>query len=226
MKKNFAVIGLGQFGSQVALTLESLGQQVFAFDKHEEAISDVRDYVTSASILDCSDKKCLVQSGIASCDVAIVCVKTNTPDLFLTVLNLKEIGIPSIIARANSNEEGVILEKIGATRVIYPEKESAIRLANQITSSDILEYIEISPDYQVAEVDAPKEFIGESIEDLKLRSRYKISILAIRRAEKVIVIPSSEEHIDHGDTLVIVGATADIVDFSKKFNPKINGRKK
>jgi trk system potassium uptake protein TrkA len=226
MKKNFAVIGLGQFGSQVALTLEKLGQQVFAFDKDEEAVSQLKNYVTSITILDCSDKACLSESGISSCDVALVCIKTNTPDLFLTVLNLKEMGIPTIIARANSPEEGVILEKIGATRVIYPEKESAIRLANQITSSDILEFIEISPDYQVAEVPAPKEFISNTIEELNLRAKYKISILAIRRDDKVMVIPSADEKIKVEDILVIVGATSDIVDFSKKFHPKVNGRKK
>lgn len=221
MKKNFAVIGLGQFGSQVATTLEGLGQQVFAFDKDEEATSVLRDYVTSATILDCTDKQCLINGGVSACDTAIVCLSAESPDIYLTVLNLKEIGISNIIVRARTDEEGKILQKIGATRVIYPEKESAVRLANQITSSDILEYIEISPDYQVAEVQAPSEFIGKAIDSLKLRSKYSISILAIRENDKVIVVPSADQKVEKNNVLVIVGATKDIVNFSKKFGRKI-----
>jgi len=217
MKKNFAVIGLGQFGSYVATTLEGLGQQVFAFDKSEDAVSSLRDYVTSAAILDCTDKQCLINSGVSACDTAIVCLASESPDVYLTVLNLKELGVQNIIVKARTDEEGKILQKIGATRVIYPEKESAVRLANQITSSDILEYIEISPDYQVAEVPAPDEFAGKAIDSLKLRSKYSISILAIRENDKVIVVPSADQKINKEDVLVIVGATKDIVNFSKKF---------
>jgi trk system potassium uptake protein TrkA len=135
------------------------------------------------------------------------------------------MNIPTIIVRANSLDEGKILEKIGATKVIYPEKESATRLANQITSSDILEYIEISPDYQVAEIAAPKEMIGKSIDSLKLRSKYKISILGIKRNGKVIVIPGAEEVISEKDILIIVGATQDIIDFNKKFHPRLKNGK-
>jgi trk system potassium uptake protein TrkA len=221
MKKNFAVIGLGQFGRQIATTLEGLGQQVFGFDKNEEAISTIKDFLTSATILDCTDKACLLQSGISTCDTAVVCLGSGNAEAYLTVLALKEIGIQNIIVRASTDDEGKIFQKIGATKVIFPEKETAIRLANQLTSSDILEYIEVSPDYQVAEVSAPNDFLGRAIDSLKLRSKFGISILAIRKEDRVIVIPSAEQEIEENDILVIVGATNDIIDFNKKFNPKI-----
>lgn len=218
MKKNFAVIGLGKFGSQVALTLEGLGQNVLAFDNEESVVERVKDYVTSAKILDSTDKEALKDSGVLQCDVAIVGIgNADISSSLMTVLNLKELGVRTIIARAVSSEHGKILSKIGANRVIFPEKESAIRFANQITSSDILEFIEVSPHYQAGEFIVPKEFIGKSIDSLNLPKNYRILVLAIRRGSNVIVIPRVSEKIKQGDILVIVGQTKDIVSLGKKY---------
>lgn len=220
MKKNFGVIGLGNFGYNIALTLEKLGQQVMAFDRSEEGIECVKDSVTVAQIIDSTNKEELEQSGISACSVVIVCLGGDAEATFLTVLNLKELGINTIIARAKTNAEGKILEKIGATKVVYPERESAIRLANQLVSSDILEYIEVSPDYQAAEIDAPESFIGKKLEDLKLTKKYRILVIALKRENENIIIPSSKQIVAKGDVIVIVGKTEDIIDFSKQFNPK------
>jgi len=222
MKKNFGVIGLGTFGSNIAITLEKLGQQVMAFDKDEVSIGRVTDYITLASILDSRDKKALEESGINACDTVIVSLGDNCDATFLTVLNLKEIGIKNIIAKAHTLEEGRILDKIGATRVIYPEMEGAVRLANQLTSSDILEYIEISPDYQVTEIEVPKEFVGKKIEDLHIAKKFNILIIAIREKEKTLIVPSSTEVIKKGCILVVVGQTKDILTFVKKYNSDDN----
>lgn len=218
MKKNFGVIGLGTFGSNIAITLEKLGQQVIAFDKDECAVEKVADYMTLAHILDSRDKKALEESGINTCDTVIVSMGDNCDSIFLTVLNLKEIGIKNIIAKAHTGEEGRILEKIGATRVIYPEMEGAVRLANQLTSSDILEYIEISPDYQVTEIEAPKEFIGKKIEELHITKKFNILIIALRDKEKTTIVPSPNELIKKEQILVVVGQTKDILTFVKKYN--------
>jgi trk system potassium uptake protein TrkA len=161
-----------------------------------------------------------MQSGIRSCDTIIVCIGQDAAATFITVLNLLEMGILTVIAKATTYEEARILEKIGATRVIFPEKESAIRLANQMVSSDILEYIEISPDYQVAELEVPKEFSNKKLEDLHLMRKFNIIIIAIRRENEIKIIPKASEKLSEGDTLVIVGQTKDIFEFVKKFNPK------
>ncbi len=218
LKKNFAIIGLGKFGTNIALTLEKLGQQVMAFDKSREVLEQVKEYVTSAKMLDATSKEALRESGIISCDTVIVCIGEAADASFLTVLNLKELGLASIIAKAHSPEQGVILEKIGATRVIYPEKESAIRLANQLTSSDILEFLEVSEEYQVAEMPAPKAFDQQTLEALHLREDFNIIVLAIKRNDKVIGVPQSKEVIQRDDLIVAVGQAKDMQKFLKKYN--------
>ncbi|MBS3172517.1 TrkA family potassium uptake protein [Candidatus Woesearchaeota archaeon] len=223
MRKNFGVIGLGKFGSNLALTLEKLGHQVMAFDSNESKVDKLKDYVTLVGILDSTDKKALDGSGIKACDAVIVSVGEDAAASFLTVLNLKEIGVKNIIVKAKMQEDGRILEKIGATRVMYPEMESAVRLAHQLTSSDILEYLEVSPDYQVAEMDASKEFVGKKLEELHIIRKHNVLVLAIRRGSKTIIIPGGKEEIVKGDVLIIVGQTNDIVDFIKKFSSK-NGK--
>jgi len=220
MKKNFGVIGLGKFGYNMAVTLEKLGQSVMAFDQSEKEVESVKDFVTCAQILDSTDIKALENSGISACNTVIVCMGGSAEDNFLTVLNLKELGIKTIITNAETDSEGKILGRIGAAKIVYPEKESAIRLANQLISSDILEYIEISPDYQVAEIEAPKKFVEKKLGELDLRSRYQILIIALKRANENIIIPSSDEFIFDGDVLVVVGQTKDILEFSKKFGEK------
>jgi trk system potassium uptake protein TrkA len=222
MKKNFGVIGLGTFGSNIAITLEKLGQQVIAVDNDESAIGKIAEYTTLTNILDSRDKKALEESGINACDTVIVSLGDNCDASFLTVLNLKEIGIKNIIVKAHTLEEGRILDKIGATRVIYPEMEGAIRLANQLTSSDILEYIEISPDYQVTEIEVPKEFIGKKIEELHIAKKFNILIIAIREKERTLIVPASTEIIKKGCVLVVVGQTKDILTFVKKYNSNGN----
>lgn len=218
MKKNFGVIGLGKFGYNMAITLEKLGQQVMAFDKSEYEVETVKDFVTCAQILDSTDLSALENSGISVCETVIVCIGESVEDNFLTVLNLKELGIKNIISNAETDQEGRILEKIGAAKVVFPEKESAIRLANQLVSSDILEFIEVSPDYQVTEINAPSKFLNKELKELHLRGDYKILIIAIKRGDQNIIIPSSEEVILKGDVLVIVGPTKEILNFSRKFN--------
>jgi trk system potassium uptake protein TrkA len=220
MKKTFAVIGLGKFGSHVAMTLEQLGHMVLAFDKDEKAVEKMRDYVTHASILDSTDKKALEESGLVKCDVALVSIGHSTANNFLTVLNLNEIGVRAIIAKAQTIEEGRILEKIGATKVVYPERESAIRLANQLVTSDILEFIEISPDYQASEINAPWQFIGKTIEELNTMKNYKVLVLAIRTGDKTVIIPPQKEVIKKDNVIVVVGQTRDVIAFIKKFNGK------
>ncbi|MEK6857074.1 MAG: TrkA family potassium uptake protein [Nanoarchaeota archaeon] len=216
-KHNFAVVGVGKFGSNMAITLEQLGHPVLALDKDEIALDKVKNYVTSAKVVDTSDREALLESGIKNCDTVIVAIGSNADASFLTTLNLKEMGIAKIIAKAHTLEQGRILEKIGATKVVYPEKESAIRLGNQLTSSDVLEQIEISPDYLVNELEVSKEFVGKSLEAIGLRKKNRVMVVAIKRAGETIMIPVYEEVVAKGDILVLVAHKNDMQKFREEF---------
>ncbi|MBI2665877.1 TrkA family potassium uptake protein [Candidatus Woesearchaeota archaeon] len=218
MSKNYGVIGMGRFGRSIALSLEKFGQNVMAFDKDPANLESVKDYVTLARILDATNKEALRESGITGCDTVIVSMGDAVEASFLIVLSLKELGVKTIIAKASTTQQGAILEKIGASKVVYPERESAIRLASQLTSSDILEFLEVSPDYQVAEFMAPSQFVGNSLENLELQKEYHVLILAIRRKNKIIGIPSGKEKINDSDILVAVGQTKEMSKFLKRWN--------
>ncbi|MBI4148464.1 TrkA family potassium uptake protein [Candidatus Woesearchaeota archaeon] len=217
MVKSFAVIGLGRFGSSLATALSKLGYAVLAIDKNEEKIQPIKEYLTHANVGDSTDKEVLKQAGVLSCDVVIVAMGERISASLITTLNLKELGAKYIIAKANHYEQARILEKIGADRIVYPERDSAIRLANQLVSSDILQFIEASPDYMVYEVQAPKEFFDKSLHDLNLRRTHKIVVLAIRRDGTSIIIPETTHSIDKGDELVIIGKTDDLRTFMHAF---------
>ena len=214
---NFGVVGLGRFGTSVALTLEQLGYPVLALDSVEAHLSKVKDYLTSAKLIDTTDKQALQESGITNCQTVIVAIGEDMKSSVLTALNLKELGVKNIVAKAHSDEHARILEKIGCNNVLLPEKESGIRLANQLTSSDILEFIEVSPDYKVEEINSPKDFVGKKLGELDLRKQFQVIILAIRHPEGTIIIPTPEEEITKRDTLVVLSKTEDMSVFKKKF---------
>lgn len=190
---------------------------MLAVDKKEEELEKVKNYVTASQVLNTTSKEALAESGIKSCQTVVVCIGNPQSASFLTVLNLKELNIPNIIAKAHTQEQGRILEKIGADRVIYPEKESAARLANQLVSSDILEFLEVSLDYQVTEVPAPQNFWSKTLKELNLQETYHLVILALRRKGTVLGIPAPKESVEKGDVVVLVGRTEDMRKFAKKF---------
>ena len=162
MAKIIGVVGLGRFGSAVAKTLTQLGHDVLAIDTNEDNIEDIKDYVTLAKQVD-YDMLSLKESGISKCDIAVVAIGHSIQENILVTLMLKELGIRYIVARAVDDLHGKALEKIGANRVINPEKAMGIRLANQLISSDILDIIEISPEYTIQEFNAKKEFVGKEL---------------------------------------------------------------
>src|SRR3989338_529768 len=173
MKKTFGVIGLGRFGSSVALTLSKLGYKVIAADKDEHDMQRIKDYVTHALQLDATDIDSLKDAGFKNCDVVIVAIGEDVEGSIMATANLKEIGVKYVVAKAQNEQQGKILAKIGAYRIVFPEHDSGVRLANQLTQSDILEFIEVSPEYIVKELKVPKKFIGKSLRDLRLPNDYR-----------------------------------------------------
>lgn len=217
MRKTFGIIGLGRFGSSVALTLSRLGYTVIAADHEEGDVQRIKDYVTHALQLEATDIDALREAGFKNCDVVIVAIGEDVQSSILATSNLKEMGIKYVVAKAQTEQQGKILAKIGADRIIYPEHDSGVRLANQLTQSDILEFIEVSPEYIVKELNVPREFIGKSLRELQLPNKYQILVLAIKRGAKTQIIPSVDERVLAHDIFVIVGKREDVIRFMKLF---------
>jgi len=223
--RQFAIIGLGRFGSSVAKTLSGKRYQVLAIDSSEAIVQNISDEVTQAVCLDATDEKALRSVGIDNVDVAIVGVGTNLEASILITLNLKEIGIKEIVCKAVNEDHKKVLEKIGATRVVQPEREMGSRIANSLISTSVIEHIELSDESSIVELISPKEFIGKSLREIDVRVKYGVNVIAVKRKipsaskkgeeEIVNVTPKAEDIIKKGDILVVLGAN-ECIDLLKK----------
>lgn len=208
MRKNkqFAVVGLGRFGTSVAKTLYQMGYEVLAIDSDEARVQDFSDEVTHVVQADTTDEDTLRALGIRNFDVVVVAIGADVQANLLTTLQLKELGVPHIVAKAKNPLHGKMLEKIGADRVVFPERDMGQRVAHNLVSSNVLEYIELSPDYSIVEVAAPQMLVGKDLVETDLRGRYEVNVVAIRRGEQLLVPPSPTEKIRAKDVLFVVGA--------------------
>jgi trk system potassium uptake protein len=207
VKKQFAVIGLGRFGNSVASTLHDLGHDVLAIDADEERVQKFSDRVTHVVQADTTDENSLQALGLRNMDVVVVAIGENIQANVATTLLLKESGVPYIIAKASNVLHGKMLEKIGADRVVYPERDMGQRVAHSLVSSNVLDYIELSPNLSLVEVTAPGIFVGRTLAEANMRARYGINVVAIKRYEDLIVPPQPDELIHECDILIVVGPT-------------------
>lgn len=210
-RKQFGVIGLGRFGSAMASTLAELGHDVIGVDGDEERVRQLADVITQAIQLDATDAKALRAAGIADVNVAVVSIGENIESSLLVVMQLRELGIETIVAKAVTPLHGRILEKLGVSRVIFPEREMAIRVAHSLVMPNVIDYIELSRDFSIVELPAPEAFIGKTLKQLELRPRLGLTLVAIKRrapsgAEVTNVAPSAEEMILAGDVLALLGS--------------------
>lgn len=208
-KKNrtFGVIGLGRFGYHVARTLAQGGAEVIACDVDEEKVREVSEYVSLAYVLDATDAKALKESGIADVDVAVVSAGENIEASILIVVQLKELGVKEVVAKAVNPLHGKVLEKLGVDRVVYPEKEMAIRVAHSLLAGEFIEEIPIGEKHSIFELKAFDFMLGKTLRELDVRKRFGVSVLAIKRGENLIVNPVGDEKILPGDILVVLGTT-------------------
>lgn len=209
-KKQFAVIGLGRFGTSVAMTLQSLGHEVLAIDSVEEQVQKLSDVVTHVVQADTTDENSLKALGLRNFDAVVVAIGEDVQANVATTLLLKEMGIPYIIAKAKNALHGKMLEKIGADRVVYPERDMGQRVAHGLVSANVLDYIELSPNLSLVEVAAPESFFGKTLAQADLRALYGVNVVAIKRYEDLIVPPQPNELICDGDILIVIGATEGI----------------
>jgi trk system potassium uptake protein TrkA len=219
--RRFAVIGLGRFGQKLAVALAMSGAEVIAIDKNRDQVDLIRDQVSHAVRLDSTDEEALKAQGVDKVDVAMVSIGQGTGQGFeaavLTVVNLRQMGVRHIYARAESLTAGEVFSKIGATEVIYPEIESAQRLADKLIAPQIWEKIDFAPGYSLARLKAPASFDGMTVKELRLREKYNLNLVLIKRAwqgekeeEEIINVPMPDTIIYQGDILMVAGADTDL----------------
>lgn len=208
--KQYLVLGLGRFGTSIAKTLYELGQEVLAVDSDAELVNDIAPYVTQAMQLDATDEDVLATLGVSNFDAAIVSIGQNTRDSILVCVILKELGVPYLIAKANDDLHAKVLRKIGADRVVFPERDMGARVARSILTPNVLDLMNLSDDYQIIEIRVPSKWVGNSIIGLNVRRHYGLNILAIHRQERFLVSPAPDMLFASGDTLLVMGKKEDV----------------
>lgn len=203
----FAVIGLGSFGSNIAKTLYEKGNEVLAVDEDKEKIDEVKNFVSHAVHMDAADKENLQALGIKDMDVVIVSLGPEMEASILTVLYLSEMGTKRIVAKALTEDHAKILESVGATETIYPEKDMAIKTALKLNYPNVLEYLPLISGFGIQEIAPPEKFIGKNLRELDLRNKYGIQVIAIKELipEKTTFIPKADFILKDSDILVIMG---------------------
>lgn len=203
--KSYVVIGLGRFGTTLARQLCALGAEVLAIDVRNDLVNQVANDVTQAVTADAQDKEVLRTLGVRDFDCAIIAIGDDLAASVLTTMNLKELEVPYIICKAHDETHRRVLEKLGVDRVIIPEKENAERLARSLNSHNVLDYIELSEEYGILEVPAPKGWVGKTLKELNVRAKLGVNIIAVESGKKTNVSPSADYCIQAGDIMVVLG---------------------
>ncbi|MCC8161061.1 MAG: TrkA family potassium uptake protein [Oscillospiraceae bacterium] len=211
--KTFAVIGLGRFGTAVAAQLFNMGYEVLAVDKNMDKVNVISDNVTKAVCGDAREESVLKAVGIRNYDCAVVAIGDDLADSVLITLALKEMGVGQIICKARDNRHKKVLKKIGADNVIIPEQEAGIKTAVSLVSKRVMDLIDLSDEYGIADITAPKSWVGRSIEELSIRRKYGVNIIAVKNRlddNDVNIAPKSDYKFKETDIIVLVGETAEI----------------
>jgi len=221
--KKFAVIGMGTFGYSLVKELSKRGFEVIAIDFDEEKVKDVAEVATHAFAIDATDEKALKDAGIQDVDVAIVSVGPSISTSLLITLLLKEIGVKNVVVKVLDELHAKLVKKIGADRIMFPERDMAVKFVQSIVSPDIFEMLELSEDYKVAEIAVPSSFVNKTLATLDIRKRYNLHIIAIKRSLPVLrkngladikstveMAPGGDDELREGDVLVVIGKKKDI----------------
>lgn len=213
--KTYVVIGLGRFGVAAALKLQELGNEVLAIDTNAELVESISDSVTYAVVGDAQDERVLHSLGVKNYDCAVVAIGNDLAASVLITLNLKDLGMKKIICKAHDDLEKRALEKIGADRVIIPERVMGQKLAQTLNAERFLDFIELSEEYSVAELTAPARWVGHSLQELNLRNKYHINVIAAKRGGHVLVSLPAEFCFEQEDVVILLGANADLARIRK-----------
>lgn len=211
--KSILLIGLGRFGSTMAVKLHELGHEVMAIDTSEERINAVLPYVTSAQIGDCTNEQYIASLGVRNFDLCVVAIGDNFQSSLEITSLLKDLGAKFVLSRANRDIHAKFLLRNGADQVVYPEKDMALRAAIRFSSDNIFDFIELTPEHSIYEIPVPENWLGKTIVEINVRNRYNISILAIKYNDTLHPLPGANYIFKQEDMLVIMGANKDIKKF-------------
>ena len=218
MKKNqdiaYGIIGLGRFGSALARTLAEAGQEVIVLDKDEDKIKDMRQYTEYAFVTENLSQETLAETGIQNCDVVIVCIGEQVDVSILTTMRVIEMGIPHVISKALSAEQGAVLKKLGA-EVVYPERDMALRLGRKLLSNNFLDYVSLNNSVEIRQVQVPQPLIGRSVEETEIRQKYKLNIIAIENGRDTNIEVTPDYRLKADDIIVVIGKVDNIDAFRK-----------
>lgn len=216
MRKEFAVIGLGRFGGSICKALSEEGLEVMAMDIDEDKVNEYAKIASHAVIGDSTDESVLKNLGPRNFDHVIVAIGENIQASILTTLILKELGVNTITVKAQNDYHEKVLAKIGADHIVHPERDMAKRIAHNIVSNNVLDYLELSDEHSIVEIVANSRLAGNTLLDLDIRAKYGINIVAIKREKEVIVSPLATEMIQKEDILIVIGSLTDISRFEKR----------
>jgi len=205
VSKDYAVIGLGRFGASVAETLQEMGHSVLGVDISEARVNSLMHVLTKVVQADTTDEETLKNLGLRNFDAVVVAIGHEIQASTLTTLLLKEMGVKYIVAKAANDLHAKVLYRVGADRVVFPEREMGHRIASNLASTNILDYIELSPEVSLMEITARGQLASKKLRQLDLRNRFGINVLALKRGQEINVSPKADDYINEGDVLVVIG---------------------
>ena len=211
-KKTYAVLGLGRFGMPLATKLAQSGADVIGVDMDEERVRAFREYSEYAFVAKKLTKEVLEDIGIQDCDVAVICIGSRVETSILVTLNILNLGVPSVISKASSAEQGEVLRRLGAD-VVYPERDMALRTAKKILRENLVDYLSIGKDIEIIEIEISNKMINKTILELDLRKRYKLNVIAIRHDEETDIEVRPDCILHEGDTIAVIGREENVTRF-------------
>lgn len=211
---SFGIIGLGRFGTALAITLAEAGKEVIVIDEYESKVRDLRRYTDYAFVVDNLDKETLKETGIQNCDVVVVCIGEKIDISILTTMRVVEMGVPTVISKAISVEQGAVLKKIGA-EVVYPERDMALRLGRKLVSKNFLDYVSLDNSVEIRQIKVSDRIVGKSIEEMGVRQQYALNIIAIEHEKSTNIEVLPQYRIEQGDVMVVIGKVNNIERFER-----------
>ena len=210
--KQYLVIGCGRFGSSVAKKMCQLGNEVMVIDKDEDSINNIAELVTHTAIVDVTEERDLKSIGLGNFDVVIVAISSDVRASIMATVMAKEMGVPKVVCKAKDELQAKVLYKIGADKVVFPERDMGIRLAYNLASENILDQINLDPEYSIMEIVTPQNWVGKTIIEINLRAKYDITVLAVKTQSGLKVMPSPNYKMQEKNILIIIGNTDKISD--------------
>lgn len=214
--RSFLIIGLGRFGTHLALKLMELGNEVMIVDKNEDTVNNLASHVTRALVGDCMEDGVLESLGVSNFDFCFVCISDDFQSSLEITSLLKDLGARTVISKTNRDIHAKFLLKIGADHVIYPERDMAQRAAFKYSAKNAFDYIELTPEYAIIEVEAPVKWIGKTLRELDIRSRHNINVIGRKTGDTVIPVMSADHVFEYGEHLVLAGSKKDLLQLMDK----------